>query len=568
VEDSKTGVTAATDVVELSKGPPRDSVIAGKYRVESTLGFGGMGVVLAARHLQLDERVAIKVLRDDVHIEPEHVERFIREAQAAVRLKSEHVARIDDVGMLPDGKPYMVMELLEGLDLGRLLQDAGQLASHIAADMILQVCDGLAEAHSIGIVHRDVKPTNLFVTSRRDGTPLVKVLDFGISKAASASDLSLTQTSSVLGTPTYMSPEQMRSARTADARSDIWSLGTVLYELVEGMPPFAATNFAELCVAVATENPRDMVNAPDLQPVLARALAKSPDERYPSIAEFAEALAPHTSDPNQAQRQVNRIFRLLGKTAPSGRDSTPAMVRIRDSASQLPSAALAGQPPAALVGQPSAPLRAQTFAGEEVSTVANASPTIYRAQPSRTWLFAAALALLAVATAVAVILLTGPSQNSAARSSDASIAEATPNGTNPGSSTPTAGSATATAGSALAGSDDASAGAGANPGSANASAGSAVGGSAAAGSDTLGPAAQITGSGSQHTITPPAGPPTPPPVGPPTPPPPHHPPPPHPPIHRPPVHRPPPSTGPATPMAGSAAASHCDPFANPKGCPH
>ena len=223
MDDPDTGVTAATDVVELGQGPPRDSIIAGKYRVESTLGFGGMGVVLAARHLQLDERVAIKVLRDDVTVDAEHVARFLREAQAAVRLKSEHVARILDVGTLPDGKPYMVMELLEGLDLGRLLQDQGQLARPLAVDLVLQTCDALAEAHAIGIVHRDIKPTNLFITSRRDGSPLLKVLDFGISKAQSTAELSLTQTSSMLGTPAYMSPEQMRSARNADARSDLWS---------------------------------------------------------------------------------------------------------------------------------------------------------------------------------------------------------------------------------------------------------------------------------------------------------------------------------------------------------
>ena len=543
MEDRKTAVTAATDVVELSKGPPRGSVIAGKYRVESTLGFGGMGIVLAAHHLQLDERVAIKILRDDVRLEPEHVERFIREAQAAVRLKSENVARIDDVAMLPDGKPYMVMELLEGVDLGRLLQDSGHIAPQLAVDFVLQVCDALAEAHSLGIVHRDIKPTNLFVTSRRDGSPLIKVLDFGISKAAaSASDLSLTQTSSMLGTPAYMSPEQMRNARTADARSDIWSLGTVLYELVEGTTPFIAASFAELCIAVATENPQDMKNAPELQPILARALTKTPDDRYPSIAELANDLAPFSSDPHRAHRQVNRIFRLLGKQPPhpGARDSTPAIVRVRDSASMPDQRRDSG-----------AQLRSRTFAGEEASTVANAGPTIFAARRRPLGLVIAGLALLAVGAAAGVIVLTG--QHEAAGQTDAAtvapgpaanVASSAPAlAIDPGSAAGSApGSAADFAGSAL----DSRAGSALAAGSATGSArGSSdhvsapidVAAGSAAGSSTV-----------RHT---PAGAP------------PHRIPASSPPVHRVPPRHPPPPAGSDAP----AQPPKCDPFANAKGCP-
>jgi len=561
VEDRKTAVTTATDVVELSKGPPRGSVIAGKYRVESTLGFGGMGIVLAAHHLQLDEPVAIKILRDDVRLEPEHVERFIREAQAAVRLKSENVARIDDVGMLPDGKPYMVMELLEGLDLGRLLQDAGHIAPQLAVDFVLQVCDALAEAHALGIVHRDIKPTNLFVTSRRDGTPLIKVLDFGISKAAaSASDLSLTQTSSMLGTPAYMSPEQMRNARTADARSDIWSLGTVLYELVEGTTPFIADSFAELCIAVATENPQDMKNAPELQPVLARSLTKTPDDRYPSIAELADDLAPFSSDPQRANRQVNRIFRLLGKQPPhpGARDSTPAIVRIRDSASMLDRGRDSG-----------AQLRAQTFAGEEASTVANAGPTIFAARRRPLGLVIAGLALLAVGAAAGVIVLTG--QHEAAPQSDA--ASVTP-GANVASSAPAAaidpGSAAGSAPGSIVGSAPGSI-VGSAPGSAVSSAagsaidsraGSALATGSAAGSarssDHASPPIDVaTGSAAssatlRHT---PAGAP------------PHRIPASSPPVHRVPSRHSPPPAGSDAPAKVEPQPPKCDPFANAKGCP-
>ena len=527
MEGRKTAVTATTDAVALAKGPSPGTIIAGKYEVESLLGFGGMGLVIAARHLQLDDRIAIKLLRDDIDLAPEHIERFIREAQAAARLKSEHVARVDDVGTMPDGKPFMVMELLEGLDLGQLLDDTGTLARPLAVDLILQVCDALAEAHANGIVHRDIKPTNLFVASRRDGSPLVKVLDFGISKAAS-SDLSLTQTSSVLGTPTYMSPEQMRSARLADARSDLWSLATVLYEMVEGHTPFEATSFAELCVAVATEDPRPLVRAPELASVMALALAKTPDARFQSIAEFADALAPFSTDVQRANRQVNRIFRLLGKAAPhpGARDSTPAMVR------------------------------AHTFTSEEASTVANAAPTIAAAlRPRRRWLLPVAFGLLAAGAAAAVIVATGspgdtgPARGSASGSASAAAAIASP-------------ADAATVGSAHIGPVQVGSAQVVATQVGSAQVGSAPIGSDAIGSDAIGsdtaPAAHdnietpTTGSATLHrppTHRPPARPPT----------------------HRPPPHRPPPHepavVPAATPPPPPPPKPKCDPFANPKGCP-
>ncbi len=329
-------ISELTDVA-AGKGPPRDSVLLGKYRVEATLGFGGMGLVIRALNMAIDERVAIKLMRDDVRLDDEHVERFLREARACVRLKSEHVAKIGDVGTLEDGRPYMVMELLEGLDLGKYLLDHGAIEPRRAVDLILQACDGLAEAHSLGIVHRDVKPSNLFLTKRRDETDLLKVLDFGISKAQAGAEMSLTQTSSMLGTPAYMSPEQMRSARTADRRSDIWALGTVLYEIVEGRLPFEAPSFAELCVMVAIEPPAPMTRAPHLERVMQRCLAKSLEERYQDIGELAFDLAPYATDPGRATRQVQRILRVLGSTP---RESGPILAAgagpmTRDSVQQL-----------------------------------------------------------------------------------------------------------------------------------------------------------------------------------------------------------------------------------------
>ena len=315
-------------LVHAFTGPPPGTVLLEKYRVDWTLGMGGFGLVLRAQHLTLDEPVAIKILRDDKDTDHENVERFLREAQAVVRLKSEHVTRIWDVGRLPNNAPYMVMELLDGVDLGQLLETRGHLPVALAVDFMLQACDALAEAHSIGIVHRDIKPTNIFLARRRDGSEIIKVLDFGISKSlASSADLSLTQSASLLGTPMYMSPEQMRSARSVDPRSDVWSVGCVLFELVEGAIPFPADSFAELCVVVATEPPRPMVHALALEAVLHRCLAKEPGDRFASLGELAAALAPFAS-PDAARTYVARIQRTLANAA-APRPAAPRRARSR-----------------------------------------------------------------------------------------------------------------------------------------------------------------------------------------------------------------------------------------------
>jgi eukaryotic-like serine/threonine-protein kinase len=367
-----TVVTAVTDVRSLgSGGPSRGSVLLGKYRVETVLGFGAMGVVIKARHLAHAEDVAIKVLRDDVQLDPDNIARFVREARAAFELKSEHVARIRDVGTLDDGKPYMVMELLDGLDLGRILLDQGQLERPRAVDRMLEACDALAEAHALGIVHRDIKPTNLFVTRRADGGELLKVLDFGISKAPPGPQMALTQTSSLLGTPAYMSPEQMRSARDVDPRTDIWALGVVLYEVVEGSQPFAARNFAELCVAVATEPPRPMQRAPELAGVLERCLAKNLEHRFQHVGELAAALAPFATEPAHARHHVVRIHRVLGVKPPRGQDPTP-----------LPRMPQPHAPAAPRDPTPAPKPRVATFAAKSESATTNIVPAA-NSSPSR-----------------------------------------------------------------------------------------------------------------------------------------------------------------------------------------
>jgi serine/threonine-protein kinase len=200
-----------------------------------------MGVVVAATHLELDERVAIKLLLPHVPPQGEPVARFLREARAAIKIRSDHVVRILDTGRLEGGSPYIVMEYLEGQDLGQRLEKGGPLPIADAIDFVLQACEAIAAAHALGIVHRDLKPANLFLTTTADGMPRVKVLDFGISKVGeppSSGGSGLTSTATIMGTPCFMSPEQLRSTRDVDARADIWSLGAILYALLAGSPPY------------------------------------------------------------------------------------------------------------------------------------------------------------------------------------------------------------------------------------------------------------------------------------------------------------------------------------------
>jgi serine/threonine protein kinase len=275
-------------------------LLAGKYRVERVLGVGGMGIVVAARHEELDKLVAIKFVRDESLASDEAVERFLRESRSAARLKSEHVARVLDVGRLETGAPFMVMEFLEGSDLGQILTRDGPMAVDMAAELMLQVCEAVAEAHAAGIVHRDLKPENLFLTRTVGGSPKMKVLDFGVSKSTSLTSDgkgALTRTRAILGSPLYMAPEQMRSSRDVDARIDVWALGVVLFELLTSRSPFEAETMPELCLKVVGEPPLSMTELrPGLPPaivaVVARCLEKDREKRYANAAELARALEP------------------------------------------------------------------------------------------------------------------------------------------------------------------------------------------------------------------------------------------------------------------------------------
>lgn len=287
-------------------------VLLGKYRVEEVVGVGGMGRVVRARHLYLQQPVAIKILLPGLTESKSTIARFLREAQATVRLRSEHIARVMDVGTMPDGAPFMVMEYLDGFDLGEILRHHGPQASMSVVDLMLQACEGISEAHAMGIVHRDIKPSNFYITRRPDGSCLLKILDFGISKTpAELSELTSTQT--VIGTPMYMAPEQMRTARSTDPRSDIWSMGVVMYQMLTGRPPFEAETYAELVLKVDTGVPAAMQVdlPPGLAAIVMRCLEKDPRNRMQDVGVLASQLVPYASDPMAAQKSAERTARIL-----------------------------------------------------------------------------------------------------------------------------------------------------------------------------------------------------------------------------------------------------------------
>jgi serine/threonine-protein kinase len=275
-------------------------VIAQKYRVEQVLGEGGMGVVVLATHLELHERVAIKTLHDELARNPQVVERFLREGRSARRVRGAHVVEIMDVGRLDNGTPFLVMEYLNGQDLAQRLRQRGGMHLGEAVDFLLQACEAVAVAHAEGIVHRDLKPANLFVATARDGSPLVKVLDFGISKAQAGPVDALTATAGVMGSPSYMSPEHLRSAKKVDGRADLWALGVILFEMLTLQLPFADRSPATMMTKILREPPISLRQLrPDLPPaieaIVGRALEKDRDRRYQTVAEFATALAPYGS---------------------------------------------------------------------------------------------------------------------------------------------------------------------------------------------------------------------------------------------------------------------------------
>ena len=292
-------------------------IVLDKYRVERVLGQGGMGVVIAATHVELDQRVALKFLLPGALEHADLVERFAREAKAAAKIQSQHVVRVLDTGRMPNGAPFMVMEYLEGEDLAAILKRSGLLEPNVVADYLLQACEAIGEAHAAGIVHRDLKPSNLFLAKQRDRRSLVKVLDFGISKLVEPDAARLTQTTAAMGSPHYMSPEQLISSKHVDPRSDIWSLGVIVYELVSGSRPFGGDTMPEVVAQVLNNEPERLSAlradvSLDLELVVARCLATDTKDRYQNVAELAAALLPFATDPAMAAASVERITRVLG----------------------------------------------------------------------------------------------------------------------------------------------------------------------------------------------------------------------------------------------------------------
>ncbi len=371
------------------------ALIAGKFRLTRILGQGGMGVVAAATHVQLHQQVALKFLLPNLATNPQVVERFVREARASAALRSEHVCRVSDVG-IENGSPYLVMELLEGTDLARLIATQGPLSVETAAEYVLQACIGIAEAHHLGVVHRDLKPANLFLALTPDGASVVKVLDFGIAKAqgADTGDFSLTKTSSVLGSPGYMSPEQLKSSRDVDHRSDIWSLGVILYELVSKQKPFSAQSITELAIRVSMDprTPLPIRVPPAFEQVIDGCLAKDPRARFSDLAQLASALAPFAG-PIGAEhaRRVARMLNVL--------PSVPVMAVSHEVAPTIPPTAYGAMPtqPPTTLGSSVRSFETQTSRGRRWGLIGGV-----------------AFAIIAAAVAVAVVTSGGTSSTTPA----------------------------------------------------------------------------------------------------------------------------------------------------------
>jgi serine/threonine-protein kinase len=281
-----------------------------------------MGAVVAARHVDLDELRAIKFMKPEMRTNAQAEQRFMREARAAAKLKSDHVARVHDIGRFETGEPYMVIEYLDGQDLKAVLKSMGPLDPELAVVFILQACEALAEAHAAGIVHRDLKPSNLFVIEGTDGRLKIKLLDFGISKLTGAlaeqAGMDLTHTSAIMGSPLYMSPEQMASTRDIDARTGVWSLGVSFYQLVTGKRPFRGKTVTAVTISVTTDVPKAPIELrPDipeqLNDVILGCLAKDPDDRYASVADLASDLS--LLAPAHARGLIDKIERVAARSA-------------------------------------------------------------------------------------------------------------------------------------------------------------------------------------------------------------------------------------------------------------
>jgi serine/threonine-protein kinase len=372
--------------------PPRESgmrrdelvregeVLAGKYRVERIPGRNGLGVLVQVRHMELGQEVTLKFLVPDACMYPEFVQRFIREARAAVKIQGEHVARVTDVGRLASGAPYMVREFLRGPDLAEVLKVRGPLPVSEACDYIIQAAEAVAEAHVLGIAHRNLRPTTLVVTRRTDGAALVKVFDFAAAEALHVEPFakqSVVGSSALLASLPYLSPEQVRDPQGVDFRADVYGLGAILYELLAGVPPFEAESAPALLAMVAADLPvrlrtlRFGLPAP-LEEAVMRALEKSRDVRFATVAEFAVALKPFAS--SESMSSIDRILRLARRNT-----RPPPVGEARISSPSIPVAA-----PIGFDDQPTT-ISAMSFAERPVleRPTRNTLPLMFNQEPAR-----------------------------------------------------------------------------------------------------------------------------------------------------------------------------------------
>ncbi len=370
-------------------GEGEEALVAGKYRLERVLGEGGMGVVYAALHVDLQKRVAIKIMRDELTSQSELVERMLGEARTVARLRSEHVAQVIDVGRLSSGAPFIVMEYLAGCDLGTKLADGEPLPTELTVAYVLQTCEAVAEAHAAGIVHRDIKPENLFLSARTDGEPIIKVLDFGISRSVKSGEREPMDTL-IAGSPDYMSPEAMRPETRVAPATDIWSLGAVLYEMVTGRRPFEAATVAETCARVLASEPTlPSALSPSvpagLERVILRCLSKRASERFASVVELAAALAPF--GPEGSVEQAQRVSRVASGGRWNPRTTTIPKRLSFPSFSDVPNSTSAvvaepPQPPLGTIGDSIRPGRWRTKGLVLVAAVAAVGAIAFRARPS------------------------------------------------------------------------------------------------------------------------------------------------------------------------------------------
>jgi serine/threonine protein kinase len=372
------------------------TVLGGKYRVDRVLGEGGMGVVAAATHVDLGSRVAVKFLLRHALENQDIVARFEREARSTASLQSDHVVNVTDVGRFDDGAPYMVMELLSGCDLASgLVRAGGKLPVAEAIAYASQACVGLGDAHDAGIVHRDVKPSNLFLHSRKDKRVVVKVVDFGIAKDIAATNTSLTQASSMMGSPKYMSPEQLRDSKSVDARSDVWSLGVVLFEMLAGRTPFEAESMAVLHADILGSRAPSLLDLrpeipPALDAIVQRCLEKDPAARFGNMRELGAALAQIA----MVTSAVEPSFVLTSERILKATDPTPA--------TGFDATAIAEATPAHVTtgarGHGPTPVSLGSPTG--ASTVADGAPAAAGARTSR----AVPMAIVAAAALVALAI--------------------------------------------------------------------------------------------------------------------------------------------------------------------